>query len=261
MANWLFREAPLWSVTVLLFLVMGLAREFGAWAHRREGPDARKDAGADEGFIVSAVLGLLALLVAFSFGMALNRYEARRQLVVAEANALDTAFLRTAVLADPAKLRHLMLQYAETRLTYGQSAGVAQDAATLETEQLRQKLWSEAVLQTAASHDSTLAELVLTPLGEAFDAAAERKAELTARMPLVVLVTLSAYFIAAAGVLGYASERGQARHRVASFALFALFTLALGVILDLDRPTEGLISLPEGAMIDTVATMREAVGP
>jgi hypothetical protein len=61
-------------------------------------------------------------------------------------------------------------------------------------------------------------------------------------------------------VLGYASARAEARHRVASFALFGLFTLALGVILDLDRPREGLIDLPQGAMVDAVALMRSPPG-
>jgi hypothetical protein len=255
-----FREAPLLGVLLSLFLVMCLAREFGAWARRREGRIPRKEgAVTDEAYILSAVLGLLALLVAFSFGMALNRYEARRELVVTEANALGMAYLRAAVLDDPAKLRRLMLQYAQARLEYGEVDGAAQ-AAEREADQLRPQVWAEAVRQIAPSRDTPLAGFLLSPLGEAFDAASQRKAELQARMPLVVLVTLSVYFVAAAAVLGYASERAEARHRVASFALFGLFTLALGVILDLDRPAGGLIHLPQGAMVDTVAMMRAPAG-
>lgn len=254
----LFREAPLWSALLLLFVVMGLAREFGAWARRREGRVVRNTGGAtDEGYILSAVLGLLALLVAFSFGMALNRYEARRELVVTEANALGTAYLRTAVLDDPAKLRGLMLQYARSRLAYGE---MDEDwpAAERDAERLQPLVWAEAARQVGPSRETPLAGFILSPLGDAFDAASARKAELRARMPLVVLVTLSVYFIAAATVLGYASAHAEARHRVASFALFGLFTLALGVILDLDRPADGLIGLPQGAMIDTLAMMRSA---
>jgi hypothetical protein len=201
--------------------------------------------------------------VAFSFGMALNRYEARRELVVTEANALGTAYLRTAVLDDPARLRRLMLQYAEARLTYGRIGGGAVKAARAaadEADQLRPQIWAEAVRLIAPSRETPLAGFVLSPLDAAFDAASERKAELQARMPLVVLGTLCAYFVAAAAVLGYASAHAEARHRVASFALFGLFTLALGVILDLDRPRGGLIDLPQGAMVDTVAMMRSQPG-
>jgi hypothetical protein len=261
-----FREAPLWGILLVLFLLMGSARELGAWARRREGRVARKEGGAtDEGYILTAVLGLLALLVAFSFGMALNRYETRRELVVTEANLLGTAYLRTAVLDDPAKLRRLILQYAEARLAYGQVGGAAQaakaaKAAELEADQLRPQIWAEAVRQIAPNRQTPLAGFVLSPLDAAFAAASERKAELQARMPLVVLVTLCVYFVAAAAVLGYASAHAEARHRVASFALFGLFTLALGVILDLDRPRGGLIDLPQGTMVDTVAMMRSPVG-
>jgi hypothetical protein len=255
-----FREAPLWSILLLLFLVMGVARELGAWARRVEGRIPRKEGGAtDEGYILSAVLGLLALLVAFSFGMALNRYEKRRELVVTEANAIEAAYQRSALLDDPAALRGLMLQYAQARLEYGEVGGEA-PAAEREADRLRPQVWAEAVRQVAPSRDTPLAGFILAPLDEAFDTASERKAELQARMPLVVLVTLSVYFAAAAAVLGYASERAQARHRVASFALFGLFILALGVILDLDRPNGGLIHLPQGAMADTVAMMRRPAG-
>jgi hypothetical protein len=255
-AERVFKEAPLWSVLLALFLVMGLARELGAWARRREGRIARGEGVAtDEGYILTAVLGLLALLVAFSFGMALNRFEARRQLVVTEANALGSAFERTALLDDPARLRRLMLQYGEARLAYGE-VGAGAHTAELAADRLRPQIWAEAVRQVAPSRETPLAGFLLSPLDQAFDAASARKAEIEARMPFVVLVILSVYFVAAAAVLGYASAHAEARHRVASFALFGLFTLALGVILDLDRPREGLIDLPQGAMVDAVAMMR-----
>ena len=255
-----FREAPLWSILLLLLLLMGASREVAAWARRREGRVARAEGGAsDEGYILTSVLGLLALLVAFSFGMALSSYEARRQLVVTEANAIGTAYLRAEVLDDPAKLQGLLLRYARARVVYGDLDRDA-EAAERDAERLQPQIWAEGVRQVAPHRETPLAGFILGPLGDAFDAAAARKAELGARMPLVVLATLSIYFIAAATVLGYASARAEARHRVASFALFALFTLALGVILDLDRPGGGLIGLPQGAMIDTVAIMRASAG-
>lgn len=251
-----FREAPLWSILLLVFLAMALAREFGAWGRRLEGRISRKEGVAtDEGYILTSVLGLLALLVAFSFGMALNGYEARRELVVTEANALSTAWSRAALLEDPTRLRSLLLQYTQARVTYGE-VGEAIREAERESDRLKPKVWAEAVRQVGPSRQTPLAGFVLSPLGDAFDAASTRKAELEARMPVVVLVTLSVYFIAAAAVLGYASAHAWARHRVASLVLFGLFTLALGVILDLDRPRGGLIHLPQGAMIDTVAMMQ-----
>src|SRR5262249_23862776 len=153
---------------LLLFVVMGLAREFGAWARRREGRVVRNTGSAtDEGYILSAVLGLLALLVAFSFGMALNRYEARRELVVTEANALGTAYLRIAILDDPAKLRSLMLQYARARLAYGEMDRDS-SAAERDAERLQPQIWAEAVRQVGPSRQTPLAGFILSPVGDAF---------------------------------------------------------------------------------------------
>lgn len=253
-AERLFDEAPLWAVLVLVFAAMGLARELGARARLRV-VRAGDESPADEGVVLSAVMGLLALLMAFSFGMALNRHEARRELVVTEANALGTAYLRTSMLDDPARLRGLLRQYAQTRLTYGLNGGAAQAAAEQETSQLQPQIWDEAVRLVGADRATPLAGFVLAPLNDAFDAAGARKAALTARLPPSVLVTLAVYLVASAGVFGYVIAGSRLRHRAASFVLFALFTLSLGVILDLDRPRSGLIRVPQGTMADTVQMM------
>jgi hypothetical protein len=95
-AQWLFESGPLWLSLLVLFLAMGIASAAGAWLHRRTGSNAPDDADKEaEGYVLSGVLGLLALLVAFTFGMALNRFEMRRDLVVQEASALGVAYLRT----------------------------------------------------------------------------------------------------------------------------------------------------------------------
>lgn len=255
-AERLFQDVPLWILLIAIFAAMALARELGAWARRRFGRDAGEgDPPADESVILTAVLGLLALLMAFSFGMALNRHEARRELVVTEANALGTAYLRTSVLDDPGRLRALLRQYAEIRLTYGLNGGGVQAAAEQATSQLQPAIWNEAVRRVGPNRQTPLAGFVLAPLNEAFDAAGSRKAALAARLPPSVLVTLALYMIASGAVLGYLICGVRLRHRAASLALFALFALALGVILDLDRPRGGLIRVPQGTMADTLRMM------
>src|SRR5205085_6832202 len=73
---------------------------------------------AQEGYLLGGVLGLLALMLAFTFGMALNRYEARRQLVTQEANAIGTAYLRAQLLDEPYRgsLSKLLVVYTENRI-------------------------------------------------------------------------------------------------------------------------------------------------
>lgn len=254
-ADTFFWNTPLWVVSILLFLAMAAAREIGVWARHRAGA-SRKGSTGNESYILSAVLGLLALLVAFSFGMALDRYDARCKLVVSEANALSTTWQRTALFDHPEQLRGMLLDYADARLTYGLTGGETQETAARKTNQLQPQIWAEAVRLVAPNRQTPLPAFTLAPLSDAFDLAQARKAALQAHMPALVLSVLTIYFIAAALVLGYASAEVAKRDRVILLSLFALFALVLGVILDLDRPREGLIPIPQGAMADTVQMMR-----
>jgi hypothetical protein len=253
----LAHQTPLLIIMALLFAGMAAAREFGAWSHRRLAIRAGGADGetSDEGYILSAVLGLLALLIAFTFGMALDRHETRREMVVAEANALSTAYMRTAVLDQPQRLRELLRGYTRERLTFGTTAGEAQAAAARRAQVLQPQIWAEAQAQLPPIRNTALAPFALQPLNEAFDAAANRQAELEARLPITVLMLLAAYVIVSAGVLGYAVTGAGGRHRAASLVLFALLSMALGVILDLDRPRSGAIHVPQEPMAEALREM------
>jgi hypothetical protein len=254
--EWIVQKAPLWIVLLLLFGVMALACECGVWIHdrmRRKGGD-----GVDreaEGYVLSGVLGLLALLVAFTFGMSLSRYDVRRELVIKEANALSTAWMRTAFLDDPGRLRDLMRQYADARLQFGVTYGDKEREADEAAVRLQPLIWAEAVRLVGPARQTPFAAFMLDPLNEAFDTATARRAALAARLPGRVLWILVVYMIATAAVLGFAVAGASGRLRIASFALFALFALALGVILDLDEPRRGPIHVPQGAMADAVHLM------
>src|SRR5262245_60530740 len=90
----------LWVFALVLLAALVAAREFGGWLYRRiaGARDADPEDGVDKGFLITATLGLLALLTAFTFSLSLNRYEARRMTVVAEANAIGTAEMRVRLL-------------------------------------------------------------------------------------------------------------------------------------------------------------------
>ena len=101
--TWLSRT-NLVLIAVVLFAAMGVMAVLGALLQRRHaGPPDRseKKEGGQEGYVVSAVLGLLALLMGFTFSLAVDRFDARRVLVLQEANAIGTAYLRAQLLASP----------------------------------------------------------------------------------------------------------------------------------------------------------------
>jgi hypothetical protein len=253
--EWFFESGPIWLVLLVLIAAMGLASEFGAWLrHRAGGADARNVEHA-EGYIISGVLGLLALLVAFTFGMSLDRFEIRRDLVVKEATALSTAYLRTSLLDDPGRLRALTQEYARARLEYGLFGGAPQLAAEQRAARLRPMIWAEAVKAVGPSRLTPLPAFILSPFNEAFSTAAARRAALADRLSPIVLWTLVLFMVAAAAVLGHCIAGASTRLRIGSLALFALFTLAFWVILDLDRPRGGPIRVPQDAMADAVRLM------
>jgi hypothetical protein len=248
---------PIWAIMLGLLLLLAAAWEGGArvhaWAARRRADP--EDTG-DVGQVLTSVLGLLALLVAFTFGLALDRYETRRSLVVDEANALGTAYLRTSVLDAPDRLRGLLRAYASERLTYGLETGRRQAEARGRSERLQAAIWAEANAQLRTYRGSATMTLVLSPLNEAFDLASSRAAALAARIPTTVLVVLLLYAAVSAAVLGYAVGGPTRRNRPASLVMFAVLSLAIGLILDLDRPRGGSIRVPQTAMSDALNAMR-----
>jgi hypothetical protein len=251
--EWVLQETPLWLLLPLLYAAMVLAAWYGGRVHRRVEEEAGE--ASAKGYVLSGMLGLLALLVAFTFGMALNRYETRRGLVVTEATALNAAYLRTSLLDYPGPLRTLIRQYAEARLEFGLAGGAEAQAAERKSADLQATTWAEAVRVVTPIRQTPLAGFALTPLNEAFNAATARRAAVAARVPTSVLVILILYMLCMALVLGYLVAGTDRRARRGSLALFALFCLALGVILDLDRPVSGTIRVPQGAMTDAIAAM------
>lgn len=250
-------DAPLWLVGLFLLAAMVIAREAGVTAHRRlaRPPRIKAGDGTNEGYILTGVLGLLALMIAFTFSLALERYDTRRELVVTEANALSVTYLRTRLLDDPAPLQGLLRQYARERLLYGERWGRAESRVLQRADELQEQIWTEAVKQARPQAATMISALLLEPLNAAFDAAAARKAALGARLPLGVLAALSLCAVMSAGVLGYAMADSGGRHRTASLVLFALLALSIVLIFDLDQPRTGMISVPQTPMADAVAAM------
>jgi hypothetical protein len=175
--------------------------------------------------------------------------------VVAEANDLGTAYLRTSLLETPDVLRADLRAYTRERLAYGLSTGGAQEAAAKRADALQTAVWRDAMADVKPFRATALVGVETGPLNDAFDTATKRKAALSARLPTAVLATLALYAVIAAGLLGYTVEGAGGRHRIASLLMFLLLTLAIGLILDLDRPRSGAIEVPQTPMADALAAM------
>ena len=242
-----------WSLIVvvpLLLAVMIAAHELGMRLHAllTAGGDADNDAASDEGFILSGVLGLLALLMGFSFSMALTRLEDRRDLMLQETSAVGyLAMLAEGLPPEQAgPLKTDLARYAAARLKAAEMAdGAARLVAEEQAARLRDPIAGHvrAVLKQGSPGPHAVA--LASAYDTVEDAAVRRQALTQAHLPARVLWLLAAYAVISAAMLGYALAGSRGRHRAASTTLYLLIALAFGVILDLDRPRAGAIMVDQ----------------
>ena len=243
---------PLWLFMLGLFFGLIAARELGGWIHRRtrgsSGP--REDEESDKGLILSGLLGLLALLIGFTFSLSLNRYDVRRAIVVEEANTIGTAEMRVRLLASPdnARLARMLQDYARTRLAYGLSDAAAKPALAANSAVRRSELQAATVAALVPEARTPLAVLVAPAINSVLDIGVEREALNAARVPGIIVFALILYNLLTAAMLGFALTGARARQRPATIMLFALLTLAIALILDLDRPQRGTIRIDQTPM-------------
>jgi hypothetical protein len=239
-----------------LGLAMFAAMCVAAWLAARLRTALGGSAGDNpvEGYLLSATLALLGLLIAFTFSLAVSRFDARRAMVVAEANAIGTAWLRAGFAkggADPA-LQQAIAAYADTRLrlSRGEEDAAVERATGPAQAAVRARL-AEAVRGT----DPPIAAIIITAIGEMFDAASARHAERLARLPGEVVFVLLVYAIVAAGIVGYVIGQSRRRDAIVGAILYALLALAITLILDLDRPMSGAITVDQAPMLAVRAAM------
>ena len=212
------------------------------------------------GAIQSAMLGFMALVMAFGLSLAVGRYESRRAAVVTEANALGTAYLRAQTLAEPMRSRSLELLTAYTdtsiRLADAVPSSAAAKRALADGQGLQRELWALAGRSLAAAPTASAPRLYVETLNEMIDQQAVRKAVLNNRVPPTVLWFELASAMIALGLLSfYLALLDRSVWTVLIAAVLVSFLLL--VTFDLDRPRRGLITVPDTPLTDLRASMDE----
>ncbi|PZO02363.1 MAG: hypothetical protein DCF28_08580 [Alphaproteobacteria bacterium] len=199
---------------------------------------------------MTAVLGLLALLLGFSFSMVMDRYETRRILVIEEANALGTTWLRIQILDAPERqtMSVLLERYVDARLVWSETG--AEGPATPEAEALQRQLWTAMGDVLRSGNPPLLTRGVMDTLNESFDLAVTRQSARGAHLPDAVFYSLIIYAAVSMVMLGALLGAHRKPHRTQTMLLLVLLTLIHLVILDLDRPRAGNIQVSQQALID-----------
>lgn len=244
------------AVLVSMLLAYLAGQLIRRWEIRRAQRRENEAEHSQESYLVGGMLGLLALLLAFSFSMALDRYEERRHLVVKEANAIGTAYLRTQLLDEPhrARLSQLLVRYTDNRVLLASASRESLTPLVAENDRLLTNIWSGVV----AARDNALARGISTPLlmtfNDVIDLDTERKVARQVRVPAPVLLLLYGFLLLTALVLGYVIE--DRRGRIGAAALFLLLSLYVSIIADLSRPASGSILESQEPMLMLQASLK-----
>jgi hypothetical protein len=207
--------------------------------------------------------GLLGLLLAFNFSIAQSRFDTRQELLVREANAIGTAYLRCSVLEEEARriCQDHFRGYAHDRVEAYEAYQAPEQAAIVRRslangEQRQNELWKLVADAVRRSPDPAHVSL-MSALNSVIDADADRRASLRIQVPTVVSGAILLACFAWALLLGYSSGLTGRRSLPAWIVVSLLIAGVFGVALDFDRPRSGLIttSAAEQAMTNLVRTL------
>jgi hypothetical protein len=241
-----------WLVALLFLGLMVAASEIGYRLGLRSRAGEKTQALVP--VITGSILGLLGLLLGFTMSMSVSRYDARRRLVLEEANAIRAAYLRIQALAPPesTELQDLLRQYASNRLRVSQSA---LDALKLqqgkeEDARLQNQLWSHAAALARKDPQSVPVGLVMESLNTVFDVENSRWIGFIAHVPEEVIYVNALMGLVVALMVGYEFGVTGHRHPLSQVLLIISVTMVIALIVELDQPYSGAIRVSEQPLIN-----------
>jgi hypothetical protein len=252
----LFALSTVVVTLALLALIIGAA--VGGLLVGRSLRDSRESVTGSFGVLQAALIGFMALILAFGLSLAVARYQARRQAVVDDATAVGTTYLRAQTLPEPIRRRSLPLivRYtdAEIQLTHVVPGSAAAARTVAEASALQRPLWKLAAQAVQEQPVATAPRLYEESLNEMINQQTVRVAGLSNRVPPEVLLAELIIAAIALSLLGlHVGVLG--RGLVPLLLTAAMVTLLLYTIVDLDRPARGLIQIPDTPLLHLRATM------
>jgi hypothetical protein len=248
-------DFPLLPIFLVSVAVILLAGEIG----RRVGVRRGRKGGDNVTTLEGAILGLLALMISFTFAMSLNRFESRRDAVLNEANAIGTTALRARLLPAPHGTEGLTLlrEYVRLRMDMNDGALAAAEwnGALARSGAIQEALWQQA--RSVAAQDNAMVPtgLFIQALNEMIDDQEKYLIATHNRVPNIVLIALYCIATVAGAFTGYAGGLESRRSRIPVYVMGILVASVILLIQDLDRPSSGFIRVSQQPLIDTAATM------
>jgi hypothetical protein len=250
--------------TAMLLLAIGIfvaALEIGYRLGQRRQASSDEPDKTHANALHGAVLGLLALLLGFTFAMSVSRYENRKTLMVDQANAIGTAWLRGKLLPQPHadRTQALFRDYVDSRLQY--NAAGRDDAAIAAAEtraaRIENELWEISRVLFAEDPRTHPTNLYTQALNDVFDIREERRFALDDRVPFAVTVMLFLVSLSAMSMVSYSCGLNGRRRALANLTFACLIAVVLIIILDIDAPRAGVVQVSQ----DSLIRLQQSMGP
>lgn len=249
----IFNLISVWAIALLTFVISLIAFEvgylLGGYILRRSGGSIKAPLDS----MVAAMMGLLAFILAFTFGLAGNHFDNKRTIVVDEANAVRTTYLRSKYLPEPIRtvIHPLLKDYVSLRVEVAKTGNKGE--VIEKSEQIQKKLWDQAVALVETGHESDVYSIFIESLNEVIDLHAKRVQQVFGiRVPDVLWYILYFLMILSMGAMGYLSGFRESRNLSISLLVILSFTSVIYLIADLERSQEGFIRISQKPLIDVI---------
>ena len=246
------------TIVSFLFLFIIIANEAGFNIGRFIQNQTDEEIKALTGAIQASILGLLALLLGFTFSMSMNRYDSRSEAVITEANTIGTAMLRSQLLPAPYQQQSqaLLREYVNLRVSISKFDLTMENERQNnleETSALQTKLWNVAIALSQDNVPPAIIGAFINSLNDMFDAQARRIAKQGMQVPEVVIFLLFIVFVASGAMLGYSAGLSGKRVVAPTIMVSFLISLIVFIIIDLDRPKRGFIQVDQSSLVQLAA--------
>ena len=262
----IFYGYPSGAVALLILALMAIAMEAGFRLGTRARARTSATAKSQIETMQTTLLGMLALMLGFTFSISLDRFNSRSEALVHEANTIGTAWLRSSLLPEQPRVeaRRAFAAYADTRaatVTLTWERREERRTLNAEAQRLQARLWDQAAEAARSAPSPATTGLYVQSLNEMIDAHASLMAQVDRHVPELVLLLLFGAFVVSGGVIGYSAGLAGQRPSRATFVMVALVVLLMFIILDLDRPRRGIIEVNPQPIIDVKTQIDLAEGP
>lgn len=253
----LFDTLPIAGIYVFVAILMLAFGEVGYQVGVRAKTRQDKDAPASVGPMVGGLLGMLAFLLAFTFSMAASQYDLRKRNVLEEANSIGTAYLRADLIDKQYALevKRLLREYVDARLKAAGGSELDLDTGIAKSIEIHKLLWTQGS-SAARECPGTNSSLVVQSINDVIDMHEKRvTGALRNRIPGSVWLSLVTIIALTMITMGTQIGLTGRRRLVAVIPLVLAFSSLVTLVVDLNRPQSGLITVGQQSMVDLQRSM------